>query len=94
MLKTIYIKSIYELKDIDDNTLYIKTVDHCDYTYFSNRLFLDECILYNLDKDIEKIKFSIKFQKINHYRIAKMWYVKNDNYRLIIKKFWIVKNIF
>ena len=27
-------------------------------------------------------------------RVNKIWYIKNDNYRLVIKKLWVVKNIF
>ena len=27
-------------------------------------------------------------------RAIKKWYIKNDNYRLVIKKLWIIKYIF
>ena len=32
-----YVKTIYELFDESDNSLYIKSVNNDDYTYFSNR---------------------------------------------------------
>ena len=32
-----YIKSIYQIKDIDDNILYTKTIDHT-YTYFEEKI--------------------------------------------------------
>ena len=82
-----YIKSIYEIKDMNDNSLYIKTVEHHEYTYFENKMFINENIFYNFDKNIEKIKFSIKFQLVNYFKIVKIWYIKNDNYRLVIKSY-------
>ena len=82
-----YIKSIYEIKDMDDNVLYIKTVDHHEYTYFKNELLINENIFYNFDKNIEKTKFSICFQLVNYFKIVKIWYIKNDNYRLLIKNY-------
>ena len=39
-----YMKSIHEIKDMDDNVLYIKTVDHHEYTYFKNKLLINENI--------------------------------------------------
>ena len=41
----------------------------------------------------KKIKFFIKFQMLLP-RVIKIWYIKNENYRLVIKKLWIVKYIF
>ena len=82
-----YIRSIYEIKDINNNFLYIKTIDHNTYTYFENKLFINEKIFYNFDKSIEKIKFSITFQLVNFFKVVKTWYIKNDNYRLIFKNY-------
>ena len=41
---------------------------------------------YNFTKNVEKIKFVIKFQMILS-GIIKIWYIKNDNYRLVIKNY-------
>ena len=60
-----YIRSIYEIKDINNNFLYIKTIDHNTYTYFENKLFINENIFYNFDKSVGKIKFSIRFQLVD-----------------------------
>ena len=81
-----YVKTIYQIFDENDNSLYIKSVDNNEYPYYSNRIFLDENIFYNFTKNIKKIKFVIKFQMILS-RIIKIWYIKNDNYRLILKHY-------
>ena len=88
-----YVKMICELFDGNDNSLYIKSVTNDNYTYHSNRVIVDENIFYSFTKDVEKIKFVIKFQKLLSSRIAEMFYIKNDNYRLIIKNYGL-KNIF
>ena len=72
---------------MNNNFLYIKTIDHHTYTYFENKLFVNENIFYNFDKSIEKIKFSIRFQLVNYFKVVKLWYIKNDNYRLILKHY-------
>ena len=59
-----YVRTIYELFDETDNSLYVKSVTNDDYTYFSNRVIIDENIFYNFTKDIKKIKFVIKFQML------------------------------
>ena len=82
-----YIKTIYELFDKNSNSLYIKSVNNNEYMYFSNRTIVDENIFYNFTKNIKKIKFVIKFQNLSSYRIIKMWYIINDNYRLVIKNY-------
>ena len=82
-----YIKSIYELFDENNNSLYIKSVNNNNYTYFSNKMTIDENIFYNFTKNVEKLKFVIKFQKLSSSRVVKIWYIKNDNNRLIIKHF-------
>ena len=81
-----YIKTIYEIFDENDNRLYIKSITNDNYLYFSNKLIIDEYIFYNYTKNIKKIKFVIKFQMILS-RVIKIWYIKNDNYRLVIKNY-------
>ena len=81
-----YVKMIYEIFDENDNSLYVKSVNNNGYAYYSNKIFIDENIFYNFTKDIKKIKFVIKFQMILS-RVIKIWYIKNDNYRLVIKNY-------
>ena len=81
-----YVKTIYEIFDENDNSLYIKSVTDNNYTYFSNRVITDENIFYNFTKSVKKIKFVIEFQMILS-RVIKIWYIKNDNYRLILKHY-------
>ena len=88
-----YVKTLYELFDENDNSLYIKSVNNNDYSYYSNKIFIDENIFYNFTKNVKKIKFAIKFQMILS-RVIKIWYIKNDNYRLTIKNYGLQKNIF
>ena len=83
-----YVKTLYELFDENDNSLYIKSVNNSDYSYYSNKIFIDESIFYNFNKAISKIKFAIKFQMILS-RVIKIWYIKNDNYRLVIKNYGV-----
>ena len=83
-----YVKTLYELFDENDNSLYIKSVNNNDYSYYSNKIFIDESIFYNFTKSIKNIKFVIKFQMILS-RVIKVWYVKNDNYRLVIKNYGV-----
>ena len=81
-----YVKVIYQIFDENDNSLYIKSVNLNEYKYFSNKIFIDELIFYNINTDIKKIKFSIKFEKISN-KIIFMYYLKNDNYRFILKHY-------
>ena len=81
-----YVRTIYELFDETNNSLYVKSVTNDDYTYFSNRVIIVENIFYNFTKDIKKIKFVIEFQMLLS-RVIKIWHIKNENYRLVIKKF-------
>ena len=81
-----YVKTICEIFNENDNSLYIKSVTNNNYTYFSNRFIIDESISYNFTKNVKKIKFVIKFQMILS-RVIKIWYIKNDNYRLVIKNY-------
>ena len=81
-----YAKTIYEIFDENNNSLYIKSVTNNEYTYCSNRVIIDENIFYNFTKNVKKIKFVIKFQMLLS-RVIKIWYIKNDNYRLVIKNY-------
>ena len=82
-----YVKNIYEILDENNNRLYIKTISNDEYSYFSNKLIIDENIFYTFTKKIEKIKFIIKFQKLSASRVIYLYYMKNDNYRLTIKNY-------
>ena len=81
-----YVKMIYKILDDNDNSLCIKSINNNEYSYFSNKIFINENISYNFTKNVKKIKFIIKFQMILS-RIIKIWYVKNDNYRFILKHY-------
>ena len=83
-----YVKTIYELFDENDNSLYIKSVNNNDYSYYPNKIFIDESIFYNFTKNVKKIKFVIKFQMILS-RVINVWYIKNDNYRLTMKNYGV-----
>ena len=82
-----YVKSIFEIIDENNNSLYIKSINNNDYRYFSNKMTIDENIFYNFNKNIKKIKFVIKFQKLLSNRVVYLYYIKNDNYRLILKHY-------
>ena len=82
-----YVKNIYEILDENNNSLYIKSVTNDDYTYFSNRVIIDENICYNFISNVKKIKFIIKFKKLLSSRVIYLYYIKNDNYRLTIKNY-------
>ena len=49
-----YVKTLYELFDENDNSLYIKSVNNNDYSYYSNKIFIDESIFYNFNKSVKK----------------------------------------
>ena len=83
---------MYETFDENDNSLYIKSVNNNDYPYYSNKTFIDDNIFYNFITNVKKIKFVIKLQMILS-RVIKIWYIKNDNYRLVIKNYGLY-NIF
>ena len=82
-----YVKNIYEILDENDNSLYIKSASNSEYNYFSNKCIIDENIFYTFTKNIKKIKFVIKFQKLSESRVIYLYYMKNDNYRLTIKNY-------
>ena len=56
-----YVKTIYEIFDENDNSLYKKSVNNNDYSYCSNKIFIDENVFYNFNNIVKKIKFVIKF---------------------------------
>ena len=78
-----YVKTLIEMIDDNDNSLYVQSVTNNNYTYFSNRVIVDENIFHNFNKVVKKIKFVIKFQMLLS-RVIKIWYIKNNNYRLIL----------
>ena len=82
-----YVKTIYEILDENNNSLYIKSVNNNEYLYFSNKMTIDENIFYNYTNHIKKLKFLIKFQKLSSTRVIYLYYIKNDNYRLILKHY-------
>ena len=84
-----YVKNAYEILDKNNNRLYIKTISNDKYSYFSNKLIINENIFYTFTKNIEKIKFIIKFQKLSASRVIYLYYMKNDNYRLTIKNYGV-----
>ena len=45
---------ICEIFDENDNSLYVKSVTNNNYTYFSNRIIVDENIFYNFTKNVKK----------------------------------------
>ena len=81
-----YVKTIYEIFDETNNSLCIKSTNNNKYSYFSNRVIIDENVFHNFTKNVKKIKFVIKFQMLSS-NIIKIWYIKNDNYRLVIKNY-------
>ena len=84
-----YVKSIYEIFDENNNRLYIKSITNNEYIYFSNKLIIDENIFYTFTKNIKKMKFVIKFQKLSSTRVVYLYYIKNENYRLTIKNYGV-----
>ena len=49
-----YVKTIYQLFDENDNSLYIKSVTNNNYMYFSNRIIADENIFIILLRMLKK----------------------------------------
>ena len=82
-----YVKNIYEILDENNNILHIKSVSNNEYSYFSNRVIIDEEIFYTFNKNIKKLKILIKFQKLSASRIIYSYYMKNLNYRFILKHY-------
>ena len=82
-----YVKNIYEILDENDNSLYIKSASNSEYPYFSNKVTIDEDIFINFTKNVKKIKILMKFKKLSSTRVIYLYYMKNDNYRFIIKHY-------
>ena len=82
----IYINTVYEIFDGNNNSLYISTINNNDYKYFSNKVSIKQYIFYNFTKNVENMKFRIKFV-MTTARVIKIWYIKNDNYRFILKHY-------
>ena len=57
-----YVKTICEIFDENDNGLHIISVTNNNYTYFSNRVIVDEYIFYNFTKDIKKLDLLLNFR--------------------------------
>ena len=45
-----YVKNIYEILDENDNSLYIKSTSNIEYSYFLNKVVIDEEIFYTFTK--------------------------------------------
>ena len=49
-----YVKTIYEILDDDYNSLYVKSLNNNEYSYFSNKIFINENIFIILLKTLKK----------------------------------------
>ena len=81
-----FVRSIYEILDENNNSLYFSQINNKDYQYFSNKLSINENIFYNFTKSIKKIKFRISFVKTAIQNI-KISYINDNNYRFILKHY-------
>ena len=50
MSERIYVNTVYEIFDENNNSLYISTINNNDYQYFSNKVSIKENIFYNFPK--------------------------------------------
>ena len=82
----IYVNTIYEIFDENNNSLYISTINNNDYQYSSNKVLIEENIFHNFTKNVKNIKFKIKFV-MTIVKVTKIWYIKNNNYRFILKHY-------
>ena len=81
-----FVRSIYEILDENNNSLYFLQINNDNYQYFSNKLSINENIFYNFNNDIKKIKFRISFVKTAIQNI-KISYIIDNNYRFILKHY-------
>ena len=81
-----HVNTVYEIFDENNNSLYIFIINNNAYQYFSNKVSIKENILCNFTKNVKNIKFVIKFQMLLS-RVIKVFYIKNDNYRFILKHY-------
>ena len=49
-----YVKTLFEIFDENNNSLYIKSASNNEYLYFSNRVIIDKNIFYNFTNDVKK----------------------------------------
>ena len=49
-----YVKNIYEILDENNNRLYIKSINNNEYSYFSNKVIIDENIFLILLRILKK----------------------------------------
>ena len=49
-----YVKTIYEILDENDNSIYIKSASNNEYPYLLNKVIIDENIFYNFTKYVKK----------------------------------------
>ena len=80
------VNTFYEIFDLNNNSLYISRINNNDYQYFSNKVFIEEKIFYNFTNNVKNIKFKIKFI-MTAVKVIKIWYIKNNNYRFILKHY-------
>ena len=85
-LKKIYVNTIYQIFDENNNSLNIFTIYNNDYQYFSNKVFAEENIFHSFTKNVKNIKFKIIFV-MTAVKVIKIWYINNDNYWLILKHY-------
>ena len=57
-----YVKTIYEIFDENDNSLYIKSVTNNNYTYFQNRVIVDESIFIILLRILKNLTLLLNFR--------------------------------
>ena len=81
-----YVNTFYEIFDLNNNSLYISTINNNDYQYFSNKVFIEEKIFYNFTNNVKNVKFKIKFI-MTAVKVIKIWYIKNNNHRFILKHY-------
>ena len=81
-----FVRTIYEILDENNNSLYFSQINNNDYQYFSNKLSINENIFYNFNNDIEKIEFRISFVKTAIQNIT-ISYINDNNHRFILKHY-------
>ena len=82
----IYVNTLYEIFDENNNSLYISRINNNEYNYFSNKITIKENIFYNFTKNVKNIKIRINFVAINT-KVIKIWYINDNNYRFILKHY-------
>ena len=82
----IYVNTVYEIFDENNNLLHISRINNNDYKYFSNKVTIKENIFYNFIKNVKNIKIRISFVVINT-KVIKIWYINDNNYRFILKHY-------